>query len=97
MLSWFDTRECVRFGRELAGEVLGALEASTAKRETKFSGKVEKTLVKADGKVRAFKSRERLNFYKRSKLANEFLWALQDGGCPPAYAKELTEWLTFRL
>ena len=97
MLGWFDTKESVRFGRELAQDILGTLQASTAKREGKFTAKAEKALIKLDAKVRAFTGRERMNFYKRSKLANEFLWALQDGGCSPEYARELTEWLTFRL
>jgi hypothetical protein len=97
MLGWFDTRESVRFGRELAREVLETLATSAAKHDAKFTAKVEKALIRTDGKVRAFAARERMNFYKRSKLANEFLWALRDGGCSPEYAKQLTEWLTFRL
>jgi hypothetical protein len=97
MLAWFDTKACVQFAQELAAELLEALASSSSKREHKFSAKAEKALVKAEAKVREFKMRERMNLYKRSRLANEFLWALRDGGCSPEYATELTEWLTHRL
>ena len=97
MLSWFDTRESVRFGRELAEELMSTLSAKAGVRDAKFMVKAEKALIRADGKVRDFRLRERMNFYKKSKLANTFLWTLRDGGCPPDYATELTEWLTLRL
>jgi hypothetical protein len=97
MLKWFDTRESLRFGRELAQDLLGELASSAKNRDAKFTAKAEKALVKADRKVHAFTAREPMNFYKRSKLANTFLWALKDGGCPDDYANELTEWLTMRL
>lgn len=97
MLAWFNTKASARFGRDLAKELLETLTTTAGKRDHKFAAKMERTLVKADAKVAAFRATERMNFYKRSKLANEFLWTLRDGGCPPDYAKELTEWLTFRL
>ncbi|KQT12360.1 hypothetical protein [Ramlibacter sp. Leaf400] len=97
MLSWFDTRESKRFARDLALQLLGTLETSTAKGEAKFMAKTEKALVRADREVGDFRQRERMNFYKRSALANTFLWTLKDGGCPTEYATQLTEWLTVRL
>jgi len=97
MLNWFDTQESNRFARELAHDLMSQLRTSAGKKDAKFTVKAEKALIKADGRVREFKSRERLNFYKRSKLANTFLWALKDAGCPADYATELTEWLTYRL
>ena len=75
------------------GELAGRLDA----RDAKFTAKAEKTLVKAARQLQDFKARQPLNFYTRSKLANAFLWALKDAGCPPAYADELAEWLTLRL
>lgn len=97
MLKWFDARESVRFGEELAAEVVATLAASATLRGSKFSAKTEKALAKADQSVRDFKGREPLNFYKKSKLLNAFLWKLQDGGCDPENARELTQWLTHRL
>jgi len=97
MLQYFNTQDTERFARELAQELLTELGASIGKKEAKFAAKAEKVLIRADRKVQGFKASQKLNFYKRSKLANAFLWTLKDGGCPDAYAKELTEWLTYRL
>lgn len=98
MFDWFKTQASVDFGQELARELLQTLGgASERARDAKFATKVEKALVRADRKVREFRSRERMNVLKKSKLANSFLWALRDGGCSPEYARELTEWLTYRL
>jgi hypothetical protein len=97
IFSWFSSRASVRFGRELAGFVLSELSASTARKEAKFTAKAEKALIRADQRVRQFKAAERMNVYKKAKLANAFLWTLKDKGCPPDYATELTEWLSLRL
>jgi hypothetical protein len=97
MLSWFDTRESVHFAKELAEELMATLLARSGERDAKFTAKAEKALIRADGKVRSFQTRERLNFYKNAKLADAFMWQLKDRGCPEDYAKELTEWLTLRL
>lgn len=97
MFNWFDVRPSVRFGQELAQELLTSLSAMTGKRDAKFAAKAEKALIKADRRVHDFCRKERMNFYKRSRLANAFLWTLKDGGCPEQYATELTGWLTHRL
>jgi hypothetical protein len=97
VLQWFATAECQRFGQELAAFMLAELSGSLAKRDAKFKVKAEKALAKAARKVIDFKARERMNPYKKAKLANAFLWGLKDGGCAEDYADELTEWLTLRL
>jgi hypothetical protein len=97
MFSWFSTSESVRFGQELATYVLTELSGSTGKADAKFTAKAEKALVRADQRVRDFKARERMNFYKKAKLANAFLWTLRDSGCSAEYADQLTEWLSLRL
>jgi hypothetical protein len=97
MMDWFNTRRSVAFGQEIAKEILGTLQASAGKRDHRFEKKAEKALVRIDTQVHRFCATERMNFYKRSKLANTFLWALKDGGCPEDYARELTDWLTRRL
>ncbi|MBG9388903.1 hypothetical protein [Caenimonas aquaedulcis] len=97
MFKWFATAEAERFGKELAQFILAELSGSARKREAKFAVRAEKILIRADLRVREFRAREPLNFYKKSKLANAFLWALKDGGCDEAYLTELTDWLTIRL
>jgi hypothetical protein len=97
VLKWFDSAPSVTFGRELAGFVVAELTGSLAKRDAKFRARAEKVLTQADRRLRDFKAQQRLNFWKRSRLANAFLWGLKDGGCPDDYASELTRWLTVRL
>ena len=97
MFGWFSTSESVRFGQELATFVLSELAGSMAKNDAKFTAKAEKALLRADQRVRDFKAGERMNFYKKARLANAFLWKLKDSGCPQDYANKLTDWLSVRL
>ncbi|NML42685.1 hypothetical protein HHL11_02910 [Ramlibacter sp. G-1-2-2] len=97
MFKWFATAPAQQFAQEQADFILSQLRGSMDKRDAKFTAKAEKVLVRVDRNARDFRTRERLNFYKKARLANAFLWKLKDGGCPPEYAKQLTEWLTFRL
>jgi hypothetical protein len=97
IFKWFAAAETERFARELAAFILSELHGSLDKRDAKFAVKAEKTLRRAAAKLQEFKDRDAMNFYKRAKLANAFLWSLKDGGCPEAYANELTDWLTLRL
>lgn len=96
-LRWLDTKQAKSFANELAAFVLGELNHPRVDKDTKFMQKAQKTLRKAAVRVQEFRASNRLNFYQRSVLANQFLWALRDGGCPQSYADQLTEWLTLRL
>jgi hypothetical protein len=96
-LKWFATGEHRAFAGELARFILSELSGRIDARDAKFKAKAEKTMVKAARKLQDFKATHHLNFYTKARLANRFLWTLKDGGCPDAYADELTEWLTLRL
>lgn len=97
IFSWLDTKDAKAFARELATFIAGELQGDMHLKDAKFKVRAEKTLVKAARRVDDFRRTHRLNFYTRSQLANEFLWALKDAGCPESYASEVTEWLTMRL
>lgn len=97
VLKWFSAAATEGFGKELAVFIVSELKGSLDKRDAKFTVKADKTLQRAAVKVQAFKTREAMNFYKKAKLANTFLWALKDAGCPEEYANQLTDWLTMRL
>lgn len=97
MFNWFATAQAQQFAKEQADFILQQLRGTMDKRDAKFTAKAEKVLVRVDRSARDFRARERMNFYKKARLANTFLWTLKDGGCPPDYAQQLTEWLTFRL
>jgi len=97
MFSWLDAKPAQAFGEELAKFVMDEIPSADRVKEGKFAAKALKTLERADRKVSEFKAKNPLNFYKRAKLANAFLWGLKDAGCPDAYSDQLTEWLSFRL
>jgi hypothetical protein len=97
MLSWFDAREAERFAKELAAFVMQELAGASGLKDAKFRSRLDKVLTKAANKVQAFRADHSVNFYKKSRLANTFLWSLKDAGCDEAVAAELTEWLTLRL
>jgi hypothetical protein len=97
MFSWLSTKASEQFGKELASSLLTDLTGLVNKSDAKFSARAEKVLVVADTRLQEFKQRERMNFYKKAKLANAFLWSLRDSGCPPEYANRLTDWLSVRL
>jgi hypothetical protein len=97
LFGWFDSKDAKGFARELAQFIVGELRGKMDSRDAKFTKKAEKTLVQAARRLQDFKADHSLNVLTKSKLANEFLWALKDAGCPEAYADELTEWLTLRL
>jgi len=94
---WFDAAEAERFGSELAKFILEELKGLVDKRDAKFTVKADKVLQRAAQRVQEFRAREKVNVYKKAKLANAFLWALKDAGCPEGYTNELTDWLTRRL
>ena len=96
-LGWLDSTDAKRFARELAAFVMEELGGKVDSKDAKFTRKAEKTLMMAARRLQDFKAAHSLNVLTRSKLSNEFLWALKDAGCPEAYADELTEWLTLRL
>ncbi len=97
IFKWFMTSDTKDFARELAQLFLTELKGASAKRDAKFKVRAEKVMVAAARRLQDFKQTHSLNFFTKSRLANAFLWALKDGGCPPEYADELTEWLTLRL
>lgn len=97
MFSWFSSAEAQRFGKELAQFLLSELVGALDKHEAKFAGKVEKSLMRADERVAAFKRQHKLNMFQRARLANTFLWTLRDGGASQEYAEKLTDWLSVRL
>ena len=97
MFDWFRTRECKQFGQELAADLLATLGRKTGMKEAKFKALVEGELVRTDTRVQEFRRTHRLNFYKKSVLANTFLWKLKDAGISEDYAGELTHWLSVRL
>jgi hypothetical protein len=94
MFDWFDAREATEFGVELAEffsrrvspQSIPAVEKKPLLRATEVIASLQ-------GKLRRFAVDNRLNVYKKAKLANAFQWYLLDKG----YDKEIIEELTKEL
>jgi hypothetical protein len=86
-----------RFGVELADFMLAQLAGLPHERDAKSARKVDRILAQAAQQVQVFKKAEPLNFYKKARLSNSFLWQLKDKGLAPDHADELTEWLSRQL
>lgn len=97
MLTWFSATESVRFGKELATFLLSELAIATGKGQVKFAAKAERVLMRADQRLQEFKARERMNVYKKARLANAFLWTLREQDFPSEDANQLTDWLSARI
>jgi len=97
MLSWLDARAATAFGNTLAAFFVQRVPLDAKLSEKKFAAKAQEVLNKMALLVDRFKSENKLNTYKKAKLANAFKWALKDAGYDPAYVDRLSEWLTTRL
>ena len=97
LFDWFRAAEAEAFGKELAVFLAGELKGDFRPLDAKAGKKAEKTMARAARKVQDFRTAHRLNVYKKSKLANAFLWELKEAGWPPELANQLTDWLTMRL
>ena len=97
MSSWFSATESVRFGEELATFLLSELAVATSKGQVKFAAKAERVLMRADQRLQGFKARERMNVYKKARLANAFLWTLRERNFPSEGANQLADWLSARI
>lgn len=93
MFSWFDTKEVVRFGIQLADDLSASLDKASKQPSKKEVASKDKALQKMRAQVNQFRQQSKLNFYKKSKLINEFRWRLLDIG----YDKELVETITKEL
>ncbi len=94
---WFDAAESKKFGGTLAKFFLERVPKAASKSDKDFARKVDEVLGKMASQIAEFKRHHKLNTYKKAQLANEFKWALIDGGLAADYADEITRWVTQRI
>ena len=98
MFKWFDTSPAEAFARELSAFMVAELRGTRLDSlDNKGRKKAERAMERGARKVQDFRTGHKMNFYKKSKLANAFLWSLKDAGWPESYANQMTDWLTLRL
>jgi hypothetical protein len=97
ILSWLDARAATEFGATLAAFFVQRVPLDAKLSEKKFAAKAQDVLAKMALQVDRFKAQNKLNTYKKAKLANAFKWALRDAGYDSTYVDRMGEWLTIRL
>ncbi|MEI6732677.1 MAG: hypothetical protein WCK94_01840 [Comamonadaceae bacterium] len=97
LFKWFDATVANQFGAELARFFMERMPVGTQKNEKKFAVKTSELLSKLSLRLNQFKGANKLNFYTKAQLANNFKWTLKDAGYEPNYVDDLTEWLVKQL
>lgn len=97
LFKWFDAKAADQFGTELAQFFVERMPLDTQKNEKKFATKTSDLLNKMSLRVSQFRSSNKLNFYTKAQLANNFKWTLKDAGYDARYIDDLTEWLVKQL
>jgi hypothetical protein len=93
IFGWFDTKEVVAIGIKLADDFSVELERHKNKNPKNGGLIAPSALNKLFFQADQLKVNGRLNFFKKSKLANEFRWRLRAIG----YSEELVDKLTKEL
>lgn len=83
-----------RFGEALAVHCAEALAAAAADRS---GSKARLMQLSMQAQVKRFVTAEKLHFFSKAAMANEFRWGLADRGVERAKVHELTEWLLLEV
>jgi hypothetical protein len=97
MFDWFNAKPAEDYGTSLAKFFMEKMPKWQAISESKVASKTEFILSKLEAQILAFKKEEKLNFYKKAKLANAFKWALKDADYDAVFSEKLLEWLVSHL
>ncbi len=97
LLGWFDARAAVEFANATAAEIRKLIPPSDAEITKKQFEKRKRTLERIVLKARAFGRDQRLNVYKKSKLANTLRWSMLDAGYGKAFVDEVVQLVLVNL
>jgi hypothetical protein len=81
ILQWFATADATELGKNLAKTYLEGSQKASHKSQKKQQKKNAALLQSMASQIHSFKSKHKLNFYKKAKVANAFKWTLIDAGC----------------
>lgn len=90
LLDWFDARSAVECGGSLADFVAERIPNRNPK-------KAPEALEKLFAQIERFKQGNKLNMYKKAKLANAFKWKLIDHGYTDEFVNEMTKEVLLHL
>jgi len=98
IFEWFNAKESKAFGKSLAQFYAQRAATEADRKSKKFVERKQRELLdKLGQRVTLFKSKNRLNVYKKAQVGNSFKWHLLDVGFEPSYVDELTSWVTYKL
>jgi hypothetical protein len=90
-IKWLDTGEVDRFAQWVVAELTQRLPAaSLGPADKKLTDRVRRMNEIVSERARALAVGERLNFYKRARLANKVKWGLREAGYPEAFVDTFT-------
>ncbi len=97
ILGWFDAREAVEFGQNLADFYDKQSKINERANEHKATDKQQKLAAQVLVKAQQFRASHKLNFYKKAQLGNAFRWKLRDLGHDVRQIDMLTKDLMYAL
>ena len=80
LFDWFDTKEAALIGVKLADDLSKELAKTSNKHSKKEIVNRAKAVQNVFSQFDGFERKSKPNFYKKSKLANEFRWRLVEIG-----------------
>ena len=89
VLGWFNTRAVEDFGASMAREIQDSMPPSDELPGKKEAGKRAKKIERIATQAKAFSRDNRLNFYKKAKLANTLKWSLKEAGYSEMFIREM--------
>jgi lipoprotein NlpI len=96
MISWLDARDAQQFGITLADFFMERIPLEEPNKKIKSLAKKQAVLDKIFFQVQVFKTKNKLNIYKKAKLGNAFKWKLLEANYEPALVDELTKLLMLK-
>jgi len=96
-IDWFNTKEVTLLAIKLADDLSAGLEKNSNKSLKKASEHNTKIMQKICVQLNQYQQKNKLNFLKKSKLANEFRWRLIEIGHPIDFVDSTTKELLMHM
>ena len=89
LLGWLDTRAVEDFASKMSREIQQSMPPSDETPGKKEAGKRAKKIERIATQAKDFSKSNKLNFYKKAKLANTLKWSLKEAGYSDVFVREI--------
>jgi hypothetical protein len=93
VFSFISAASAKEFGAGLAHFYIERMPLNLVLKDKQFAVKSLKVLEQMELQVKAYRQKNKPNFYQVAQMGNAFKWALKDAGYDDAYIDKLTQWL----